>query len=330
MLNANDHTMEKYRPVYNEYIDAYREYMMHLTQNHPDYMTFKELKGKDRIDIRPIFPNKTKDPGLRPLIKAKPEYKIPIPEKQTFFNLIPCFKEGVFHHNENQYVYWLIKDINTDEQTIDILLQYYNKEPYQIWQPTASGIITCEIDKNNSAEINVYVKNPSTLKMELDMPLIYSTNDLSWTPTKKDIWQNTNQKLYSIKKHKDQHYAFIKNTCVFLEYTCLVNYLLSQQKVKTQTPKTGTKIKSKYDAETDIKVKKRTLGILNITSVRPPKRANAKIIRTYRLPSWKTRGHIRHYKSGKTVYIKECTHHRKQLKQTDIVPQTIIKLKEES
>ena len=35
------------------------------------------------------------------------------------------------------------------------------------------------------------------------------------------------------------------------------------------------------------------------------------IVRNFHVDAWKTRGHMRTYKSGKTVYIKETTHHRK-------------------
>ena len=34
-------------------------------------------------------------------------------------------------------------------------------------------------------------------------------------------------------------------------------------------------------------------------------------MRNFHVDAWKTRGHMRTYKSGKTVYIKETTHHRK-------------------
>ena len=59
-----------------------------------------------------------------------------------------------------------------------------------------------------------------------------------------------------------------------------------------------------------------------------PKAPTEESVRRYKLAAWNTRGHVRHYKTGKTVYIKPSVHHRKCLKDKGIeaVPQTIIEI----
>lgn len=320
----------------NTYEKLYIEYMKCLINEHPDFMTRKQIKEKDRIDIRPIFPPKNKyditsdHDILRHISQAKPKYRtLGTKYSHSIFDIIPCFKEGTFYHDDDKYIYWLIKDINTDANTMDIFIQYYNKEPYQIWQPKASGVISYGINEQGQRIIYVKKSEEKNLLLPTNMRYEYSLSNLTWTSEEKNVWTNFIKPINE-KSLQEQGYDFIKNATIFTQYVYMVNQLLSQEKIKTQPSKNTTaKIKSNYETTTNVTPRKRKLDILDITSVKPPKRANAEIIRTYRLPSWKTRGHVRHYKSGKTVYIKESIHHRKKLQQTDTVPQTIITLKGE-
>ena len=71
----------------------------------------------------------------------------------------------------------------------------------------------------------------------------------------------------------------------------------------------------------------RNVGLIRMTSARPPKVFSSKSIRNYKIPSWTARGHTRHYKSGKTVYIRPTVRHRKALKNPDgKIPQSVINI----
>lgn len=70
---------------------------------------------------------------------------------------------------------------------------------------------------------------------------------------------------------------------------------------------------------------------IEIKSVKVPKVMTGELVRRYSLAAWNTRGHIRRYKNGKTVWIKPSVHHRKCLMDEkagdDIsVPQTVIEV----
>ena len=93
----------------------------------------------------------------------------------------------------------------------------------------------------------------------------------------------------------------------------------------------GNKIKTEA-GEIDKNPKPRIVRSMSngliISSVKIPKPMSPDTIRKYHIEAWRSRGHIRHYKSGKTVYVRESIHHRKCLANDEksIIPQTIIKV----
>ena len=56
------------------------------------------------------------------------------------------------------------------------------------------------------------------------------------------------------------------------------------------------------------------IGNVQIRSSQKPRKPCTSI--TYHVDSWTKRGHIRHYKSGKTVYIPEKVCHRRKAETT--------------
>ena len=78
------------------------------------------------------------------------------------------------------------------------------------------------------------------------------------------------------------------------------------------------------------KRKVRTLGNsgIDIISEKVPRTPDAQYIRHYSVSSWTQAGHIRHMKSGKTIYIKPQTKHRHALTDKNIkLPQKQTTLK---
>lgn len=99
----------------------------------------------------------------------------------------------------------------------------------------------------------------------------------------------------------------------------------------TRANPTPTKEKptTAYDQSTQDERKIRTIGTISITSKSVPHAPTQKSAAKYVIASWQTRGHIRHYKSGKTVYIKPSIHHRHALKQNAAPAPVTIKLNTE-
>ena len=63
------------------------------------------------------------------------------------------------------------------------------------------------------------------------------------------------------------------------------------------------------------------IGNVQIRSSQKPRKPCTSI--TYHVDSWTKRGHIRHYKSGKTVYIPEKVCHRRKAETTKPTNATI-------
>ena len=64
---------------------------------------------------------------------------------------------------------------------------------------------------------------------------------------------------------------------------------------------------------------------VQIKSASVPKAPTVDIIRHYKVASWNVRGHMRHYKNGKTIYIAPTVAKRKEFENTDASKrQTII------
>lgn len=68
----------------------------------------------------------------------------------------------------------------------------------------------------------------------------------------------------------------------------------------------------------------RNIGNITIKSVKVPKVPTEESIRKYKVASWNKRGHVRHNKNGKTVYIKHTICRRKAFEDNILPPQTII------
>ena len=116
---------------------------------------------------------------------------------------------------------------------------------------------------------------------------------------------------------------------IFLHCTNVLNFFLANEKPKTQRKKNTKLISHEINTEcVDIPRKLvRTIGKITVKSEKIPKQSTERTVIKYKVASWKRRGFIRHYKSGKTVYIKETTHHRHCLNDETQTPQSVIKLR---
>ena len=158
-----------------------------------------------------------------------------------------------------------------------------------------------------------------------DILRAYSVNNII-DPLDRKIWKE----FIRLQKELDavNHKIVVKSTCdaIMTAHMLTVNYL--NEKKDTLTENT-TVIKATTQTRIyapDVKQRVTShIGPVHIRKERKKTIRKLSGIIKYTMPSWDVRGHYRHYKSGKVVYIPPHTNKRKNLEQTnDTIKRTII------
>lgn len=264
----------------------------------------------------------------------------------TFFEYLPCFEEGVFHINKNRWLYFKIEELllNQDgniSNFCSIRLKDYSFSVDAGW----SAGVECVLEVADGSHKDVEIKATSSVLFHD----IYSQFDadtlkkeLGWSSSDIQFWEmtivkhaiETEKELTNEKGECQEIVSILILYCTFVIY---VNNKLLKNKLshgrKPQGQKKGS-VKSEFNKESEQPAKLvRTVGegagSVAITSQKPPRNPSEEYVRHYSVASWKVCGHIRTYKSGKTVYIKETVFHRhgfeKQEKEASL-PQRVVRL----
>lgn len=239
------------------------------------------------------------------------------PENNPFYYMTPCFQTGFLKINLRRGIYFKILKIEENTHTIqlhiqDIILNDNNMQ-HEFGRSTdvTYNYTDCNIryiTKNETSFVDMYTKLKPT--------------DLNWNREQISFWEEVilqnavNQNTLFEKINKNPTHELGK---LFIYYILLSNYYLSQKRpvlekkntIQNKKIKTTTKPIDTTDT-TPIK-RIRHIGNIRFVSEKPPSKPNKERIYTYRMENWGVRGHIRHYKNGKTVYIQPQTRHRKSL-----------------
>lgn len=326
------HKLSQYNHVENIRNDIIRQYNQKLIEIGYG-LSRKELKKKDFIDLRPIFrksdttieiPRVDKD-----YIKDYNDW-CDLTMHHSFYNSIPCFQEGVYQINRDRYIYWNIKDLNIEKQEMTVFIMDYMACP-TFWEPGVSGTVQMKMEEN--ADSGTFSIDEENMCLFSKIYQMIPYTELHWNKSEIQVWESIIVK-FAIKAEKKLNKAETNNVAelykLFVTYTNLFNYFLAKNKPKAIRTKQKHKTPEIQTATTAPQPKKltRTIGIISVKSEKPPKLPTEKTLVKYKVASWKTRGFIRHLKSGKTIYIKESIHHRKCLNETESnPPQTVIKIK---
>ena len=126
-----------------------------------------------------------------------------------------------------------------------------------------------------------------------------------WLPPKLMKWSKTIERI-------DVDPSDMAKKCAseFLDNIEWVNWTLECAKEKPKKKREPKKAKTSIskNPETPKRVT-RVLNGIEFKSESIPRASSPRSI-TYKTPSWTRRGFVRHYKNGKTVYVKPCECHR--------------------
>lgn len=194
---------------------------------------------------------------------------------------IPILKKGVFIAEYESFYGYIIFNIEFKKEKTVIKTNIFNDQ---------IGICCWDCD--------IYCEIPFASTKHLDYKI------LEYSDARTEVYLRQKRGRDEIKKYIDKK---IEDACkplnLFLEIICLLNWFMQHPEIKEvkQQEKTRQKAKQNNDKQSI----NNTIKINNIKI----KTNNAKIIKSVRknnriAEKWGVRGHFRHYKNGKVIYIK--------------------------
>lgn len=290
------------------------------------------IEQMDRIDIRSLFSELSDNicmSGDIPL-RDSPDFLAYCDREPQFMRLIPCFQEGALQCNKDRFIHWKIMDLNLEEPYIDIYLADYMVTD-GFWTPGCFGAVRFQKNKD-CGEVELGYDHNSMYDFTRLYTLI-NRSKLGWSKDTMKLWEGWVVKHAEITAAELLKSGYNNLTCIgclFEIYMEIINYCLSIHKPsRPQAISGGSAAKAKTVAVPNMpqpERKVRMVGTIPVISSTVPRRPTEKTIIKYQLESWNTRGHMRHLKSGKVVYVKPSVHHRKALRDTATgnTPQSVI------
>lgn len=251
------------------------------------------------------------------------EYKL---IKGNWYLIVPPFEEGVLRLNKSRYFHFMLTDLNVEERSIQVTIVDYGLSN-SIWiiESITEATIFIDISKDSADVVRIKITGGCELSDIMKSHIEKDTCDLS--DSEKDILRETIVPFLEKLNNEDD---FGKLISYFVLGIVKANIDILNSKPKIRKEKVGD-VKVKCEAgEVDKSPAPHVIrtfksGIV-IKSEKAPKLAAREIIRRYTKASWKTIGHLRHYKSGKVSYIRPSIHHRKCLKGDVEAAQVVIKI----
>lgn len=242
------------------------------------------------------------------------------------FAFYPPFKKGVFRTSKDLDIFYEMLDSPEHIFRYHIMpasrIRYKNRNFYQY-------IMNLVIEMEPPDDFDGAAKC-TQLEKQLATD-IYKDIDIQtckWNQGDKDIFL----RMLNITQKSNADNIFH----IFLTHVMTANAILSKQKPISDNDQNS---RHKHRSQNTVKIylptedtapniihKSMELHIRAKESVTTPEdmQKQDRLIH-YQTPTWQVRGHVRHYKNGKTVYVKPSVHHRKKLDDnTDIKNKTII------
>lgn len=306
------------------------------------WMTRREVKQKDVIDIRPILNRQNAESWMAPSPGASDD-DIIYGVTDYWYCYVPCFEEGVLHVNDCRYIWWRVEDLDFDNNRMAVRLQdfiYYADGGG--WQPGVTGLVCWRFEDPDTVhagfdpESDPKLLHPpvkfaavpeDSIPDYIAMYKLVDINTLGWNAAKKKIWRDTIMAnavtgCERMKKQTGMHN--LDNLAgMFTSYMLRINKILDlNKKAKCASRAVSKESHTEYLAEKKkAKSENRKLeperrimnvGPIVITSRLKPK-PGGRAVADYKKLAWKTRGHMRTLKSGKRVWVRESVHRRKAL-----------------
>lgn len=245
--------------------------------------------------------------------------------KETWTVMIPPLLEGVVRLNVHRYLEYNVTHIDMDAKSYEVEITDYGFDN-DMWGYNATIVATIIHNGTNKPDYRIQSINTADLLNatfigNIDM----GTNQLDNASL--EVLRNlVIPRLREIDK--DEQENSVMNH--FISSIVMVNCeLMSGEKPKAVRTGKTYNVKTVTDKEPERNPKPQIVRALKsgitIKSEKVPKAPTIDVIRHYKVASWSVRGHIRHLKNGKTVYIKPTVRKRKEFENENVAKrQTII------
>ena len=278
------------------------------------------LLKQDMLDMCRAIPRRGREPHMMPPINlTDEEYDFVL--TTGWLTNIPCFEKGILRINHNRYIKWELLSVDASEKTIEVLLRdFYQMN--NIWEIGIGGMFVLNF-KGDTPEEEAKSRTARCVKGMTQTKIynIISPSDMHWDKLDREIWKIVQNNARCCEEWAENHNAnpMLSLATYFSQAIIKANYILTKNKPSKALSRNNTKrtIVTQNGDEKQETVRVRTVGNITVKSNKPPKAPTYETIVHYRTAQWTTRGHIRHYKNGKTVYVKESVHKRKCLNKTD-------------
>lgn len=286
-------------------------------------MPRSHVKKLDTIDVtRFAEGNDDGDSACLPMIgRTKGEHDM---LQQYWTITIPPLIDGVIRANKGRYLVYQVTDINLEEKSYKVAIVDYGAD-MNVWQVNSIVDATVHVDDDVYFETQGMDLHDFLNSMFVNHPKDFVPPSID-KQTLKNLKEIT-LPLLRVSKEKDQFKDMMDH---FLSFVIKVNYeLMNGERPKAVRGNRKVNVKTITDKVPDKAPKPQIVRTMKsgviIKSVHVPKAPTIDVVRHYKVASWSVRGHVRHLKSGKTIYIAPGVHHRKEFEKTDAPKrQTII------
>ena len=267
----------------------------------------------------------------------------------AFFNALPCFTKGTLLEPDESVAVWDILDINIAKQQYTVKIQnYLHTDAYSskkewLLSDFVTTTVRVETDTDGHPKFVFHTK----MEDICERPTVYQAINLAaldMTQEQKhafqkglvqmSFWHLTNM----VMRSNITGYMFSQISFIYV--IAAINMFLEQHAARKPSQKREAVIPTDIKntaapktVKTENRPPERTLRVVDMitfSSDTVPRRPTEKTVIKYITPAWQVRGHVRHYKSGKTAYIPPHVNRRKKFtEQTDTAcPQQIIRIRD--
>lgn len=329
-------------------------------------LTKKQLTALDGVDIRECVPGyQTLKPLSMGEGTALPEYgklRLMVVRAATrcsveqtnrrIFLFIPCFEEGYYRYNANRYLYFKIEDMcldgsrDPDSDYVAITIRDYYLA-YWGWSAGVQATVGIKCKRNRQPDedgltgvkVSDQILYENLYKSVTQDDLIkagFTTDELACWKISAETGIEQEHQMGEVKTnagykcHREVE-GIIEMLFAFTAYTNMM--LMSNKPSRGKSSGVGVKRKVKTVSEAGDQQPKKLVrdintgrGTLSILSEKAPQAPDMEYVRHYKVAAWKTRSHVRTYKSGKQVFVKESVHHRKGFEEGKPAPANLIRM----
>ena len=286
---------------------------MNILIDHDCIFKRSEIKKLDTIDVTNYAEgNDFGVPSAMPMMSLSDSEKEAV--DKNWYLTIPPLISGVLRINTARYLKYEITEINIDEQNYSLTIVDYGFDN-GVWLVNNAIAGTIYIKENGNI---THSKSGIRTSDLLEEVFIYKSviPDLKVSDELLERIRKDVVKPLKDFAEEDNDYDDVLNH--FITAIIRVNTELSNGKrpkaMRGSSNKTIKTAAGPVEKNPKPQIVRTLDSGVSIKSVKIPKAPTLDSVRHYKIASWTQRGHLRHYKTGKVVYIKPAIKERKCLK----------------